>query len=153
MPFSQQPGPLLNVVLATDYQPLGINAIKSLHELVSIHQAELTFLTILAEDTLTTAPEKSIRDAYQAEFSDLNTNEVIESHLCLRAGIDDYIDSHYVDLLITVCHHRSFLDVLLNRSLTRQLVYQPLLPLAILADKESRPVTKVERSVKGNILF
>ncbi|CAN5141831.1 hypothetical protein BH09BAC4_BH09BAC4_13970 [soil metagenome] len=153
VPFSQQPTPLLNVVLATDYQPLGINAIKSLHELVSIHHAELTFLTILADDTLTTAPEKSIRDAYQAEFADLNTNEVIESHVCLRAGIDDYIDSHYVDLLVTVCHHRSFLDVLLNRSLTRQLAYQPLLPLAILADKESKPVTLVERSVKGDVLL
>lgn len=153
IPLSTPPGPLLHVVLATDYQPLGTLAIKSLHELVEIHHAELTFLTILAEETLTLAPEKSNRDAYQAPFSDLITNEAIESHVGLRVGIEDYIDSHYVDLLATRCHHRSLLDVWLNRSLTRQLACKPLLPLAVLADNEPLPAGIVEHGVKGEVLL
>ncbi|QMW01024.1 universal stress protein [Spirosoma foliorum] len=153
IPFSEPPGPLSNVVFATDYQPIGESARKVLSELVSQHQAELTFLTILADDTLTSAPSKAVRDAYRAQFADLNSNEAIESHVGLRVGIEDFIDSHYVDLLVTVCHHRSLLDVLLNRSLTRQLAYKPMIPLAVLADKERSSEDIIERSLKGEVLL
>ncbi|QIP15137.1 universal stress protein [Spirosoma aureum] len=154
VPFSSQPDtPLLNVLFATDYQPLGTGAVNSLHALVGIHHAELTFLTILAKKTLQVAPEKSIRDAYQAPFTDLTINEAIESHIGLRSGIEDYIDSHNVDLLIVTCHHRSLLDVLLRRSLTHQLANKPLIPLAVLADPDQSLTGIVERSVKGEVLL
>lgn len=153
IPYSEPPGPLLNVVLATDYQPLGASATKALRELVEFHQAGLTFLTILADDTLTAVPPKPIRDAFQAPFADLSINEAIETHTGLRVGIEDFIDSHYVDLLVTVCHHRSLLDVLFNRSLTRQLAYKPLVPLAVLADRETSSMGILERSLKGEIII
>ncbi|WP_080059139.1 universal stress protein [Spirosoma aerolatum] len=118
IPATSQPGPLLNVVLATDYQPLGFAGAKALQDLVGNHHAQLTFLTILAKDAMTSAPDKAIREAFQSRFADLNTTEVIESHVGLQAGISNYVESHYVDLLVTASHHRSLLDVLLNRSTT-----------------------------------
>lgn len=155
VPATVSPIPLLNIVLATDYVPLASPARYALHKLVEEHHARLTFLTILANDTLTTAPKKSLRDAFQAGFQDLNTTEAIESHTDLRNGIENYIDSHYVDLLVTVCHHRSLLDVLLNRSTTRQLAYKPLIPLAVLISEEpeAKPTTLLEHSLKGEVIF
>ncbi|GAB4030200.1 universal stress protein [Spirosoma gilvum] len=153
VPATSQSGPLLNVVFATDYQPLGIANAKTLHDLVDSHHAQLTFLTILSEDAMKSAPDKVDREAFQARFADLYTLEAIESHMGLQVGIESYVESNYVDLLVTVSHHRSLLDLLLDRSTTRRLAYKPIVPLAVLADKETVKSGIWERSLKGEVIF
>ncbi|WP_338868994.1 universal stress protein [Spirosoma sp. SC4-14] len=155
IPATVPPLPLLNAVFATDYAPLARAARYALHKLVERHHARLTFLTILAKDTLTSAPPKTLRQAFQSGFQELSTTEAIESHTDLRNGIENYLESHYVDLLVTVCHHRSLIDLLLNRSTTRQLAYKPMVPLAVLVSDETEAVapTLLQHSLKGEVIF
>jgi len=138
VPAYSEPGPLSEVVFATEYAPIqSLDTLQPLRDLVERHQARLTLLTITT-DKQPASVKNEEQTLIQHYFEGVNQQIVTEHYNDVLTGIVEFVDAHPIDLLVTISHHRSIWDALFNRSLTRKLAYRPLVPLAVLADQTAR---------------
>lgn len=133
--------PLTEIVLAADIRSLNsLEALKPLKEILNTKDARITLLTIVGKQVTGTAIQI---DEQQKRIADYLNTDKVESYIIhddkIDHGIVDYLDNHEVDLLITVPHQKSLLDVLKGSSVTRKLAFNPQVPLLTLYDPE--PVT------------
>ncbi|WP_020602090.1 universal stress protein [Spirosoma spitsbergense] len=135
VPASSPIRQLERVVLATDYR--SVNDAESfvfLTDLVRRKAAQLTILTIEnPKQPDMKASELSHRYVLRAFDGPQIDTYSIQDEDVLR-GINAYLDSHSVDLLVTLPHHKSVFDVLRKNSETRPLAYHPRVPLLALYD-------------------
>lgn len=145
VPASAPIRPLEHVVLATDYR--SVNDAESfgiLNDLASRKGAHLTLLTI--ENPLQHTPPVSdlSRQYVVSAFKSLQTDTYTIHDENVLQGINSYLDIHTVDMLVMLPHHKSFFDVLRNKSVARSVAYHPRVPLLALYD--SATVTPVDKS-------
>ncbi|GAA4447402.1 hypothetical protein GCM10023189_03770 [Nibrella saemangeumensis] len=139
--------PVQRVVLATDYHSVNhLRSLRPLKELLTMKGANLTFLTINGpEHDNSSVSEKS--QQFAAYFDTINTDAFSIRNNEVERGIDEYLATHPVDLLVTVPHHRSLLDLVTGRSITRKLAYKPRVPLLTVYDPEDLPIEIDEKDV------
>lgn len=136
VPESAKSDVLRQVVLAVPYPGAlpSADVLKPLTEIQSISQAELTALSIVETnfDHAKAGDFDEHRAELAAQFGDGQATPYFIMDDNIGHGIETYLETNEVDLLVTVPHRKSLLDVLWNRSVTRQLAYNPLVPLLAL---------------------
>ena len=128
--------PFREVVLAVDYNTLKTSCLQPLSELVSLKSARLTALSIVDNQTpmLTNKEFKRYSQQLVTVFDSVETEPYFILDDTVEHGIETYLATHSVDLLVTVPYRKTLMDVLWNRSLTRRLAYNPRVPLLALYD-------------------
>ncbi|GAB4049780.1 universal stress protein [Spirosoma litoris] len=146
--------PVDRLVLATDYQSIiDVQSLRFLSELANRKAASLTLLTI--ENPLgTKAPASELSRQYvlRALESVLTDTYTIHDDNVLH-GIDAYIKTHTVDLLVMLPHHKSFFDVLLHKSVSRSVAFHPSVPLLSLYDVNHQSISSNDSSALDKIPF
>lgn len=132
VPVSAPIRPLERIVLATDYRSVNdAGSFAFLKDLASRKLANVTLLTIAEAET----PVSEVNEQYVLRaLSDLAVDQYVVHDEDVVQGIQAYTDTHTVDLLVTVPHHRSVFDVLTGRSVSRSIAYRPRVPLLTLFD-------------------
>lgn len=119
-----------NVVYASNLTDDDRKEVAQLKDFVQLFDANLTYLHICGED------EKPLQNEKDTIFSELKREvsydkinlEMIEN-TDIEKGIDDYINSHPVDILVMAIHKRNFFEKIFKRSLTKEMVYHSQIPL------------------------
>ncbi|GAB3020688.1 universal stress protein [Spirosoma pulveris] len=125
--------PLERIVLSTDYR--SVNDAESfgiLADIASRKGAQLTLLTI--DKSGTPGASELSRQYVEQAFDAVPTDSYVIHDDNVLHGINAYLDAHTVDLLVMLPHHKGFLDVLRNNSVTRSVAYHPRVPLLTLYD-------------------
>ncbi|GAB2773087.1 hypothetical protein GCM10027275_15060 [Rhabdobacter roseus] len=135
VPSSATGRPVRDVTLALDYGSFTqLEKLQPLQELIDRKKARLTALTIVDNHTPVLLGQDF--EWYSQQLRRALATVEVEPHFILdekvEHGIESYLSTHAVDLLVTVPRRKSLLDALWNRSLTRQLAYKPRVPLLAL---------------------
>lgn len=127
--------PVEQMVLATDYRSVNdTGSFALLEDLASRKAAQLTVLTIEnPRQPDAQASEPSRRYVLKA-LETIQTDTYTIHDTNVLQGINTYLDTHTVDLLVLLPHHKGFFDVLRNNSVTRSFAYHPRVPLLALYD-------------------
>ncbi|GAB4006280.1 hypothetical protein GCM10028808_07930 [Spirosoma migulaei] len=136
--------PLEHVVLATDYRSVNdTESFDILNDLASRKGAQLTLLTIENPQQHTPPVSDLSRQYVVSAFENLQTDTYTIHDENVLQGINSYLDIHTVDMLVMLPHHKSFFDVLRNKSVARSVAYHPRVPLLALYDSvTATPVDK-----------
>ncbi|GAB3250881.1 hypothetical protein GCM10027347_08960 [Larkinella harenae] len=131
--------PIREVVLAADYSNLhNLACLRHLKDLITAKKARLTALSVVDEQTPWLRDGGSEESMLRIEtlLDSLETGPYFVLDENVEDGINQYLDENPVDLLVTIPHRKSLLDVVWSRSLTRKLAYRPRVPLLTLYDPE-----------------
>lgn len=140
VPGSAAIRPLDRLVLATDFRSVNdASCFTLLRELAMRKQAHLTLLTIKNPQKPDRQASGLSRDYVEQAFEGVQTDQYTIHDEHVLNGINTYLDLHTVDMLVLLPHHKSFFDVVRNKSVTRAIAYHPRVPLLALYDAE--PVT------------
>lgn len=137
--------PLKKVVLAMDYNTVNnINCLQPLNALITLKNAELTVLSVVNNRTpiLKEVESEELGRLVSQAFDSAVMYPYFIIDQQVEHGIETYLETHKVDLLVTIPHRKSLMDALWNRSLTRRLAYNPRVPLLTLYDPELSNVSK-----------
>jgi nucleotide-binding universal stress UspA family protein len=133
VPASSQSRSLDRIVVATNYENYKSETVfEPVRYLAQRHTAGLTFLTVLEErESLSSvnSERKALLDGYFTGITCLH--EYVKDDE-VGEGIEAYLDTHPAELLVMISHRKGLLDVLLNRSVTRQMAYEAEVPLLAL---------------------
>ncbi|MVM33931.1 universal stress protein [Spirosoma sp. HMF4905] len=143
--------PLSNIVLASDYQLRGETAVlKPLNELATFKNTQLTLLTIEDPDNRAAWPSVNEQAELLSYFDTIETDVYCIHDDDVLHGINSYLDTHTVDLLVTVPHQKGWLEALTGQSVSRHLAYRPRVPLLTLYDGVAiYPEPETETSTRG----
>ncbi len=133
VPVDAKAEPLHRVVIATDFAHLtNCKLLCPIKDLVALKRATLTLLTI---DTPGAKPVDAAQKSRVRQFmSPIDPTIVRQQAATVKQGIDTYLASHPVDLLVTIPQHKGWTDTLTGHSVTRSLAYTPPVPLLTLYD-------------------
>lgn len=133
---------LKHIVLATDYRSVGnAESFAILCDLASRKAAQVTLLTIENPKQPTThAPTESRAYVLEA-LKNIQTEEYVIRDDSVVHAINDYLGPHTVDLLVMLPHHKGLFDALLHRSVSRSVIYHPVVPILTLYDDAGPPVS------------
>lgn len=136
VPVGAVAGPVREVILAADFANLkNSKLLGPIKELVALKGSILTLLTI---DT----PDKEAIDV-EREIHIRTFLKPIEPTIArleapdVRPGIDAYLASHQVDLLVMIPHYKPWVDPLLSNTGPQSRAYTPPVPLITLYDDDS----------------
>jgi len=136
IPVDARPRPIRRVVLAADFANLkNAKLLSPVKELVTLKGASLTLLTI---DT----PGKKVihveQEIHIRQF--LAPIKLVVARVAAptpKQGIDEYLEGHSVDLLVTIPRHLSGTEAEPESSVTRSLAFTPPVTLLTLYDDGS----------------
>ncbi|QIP15141.1 universal stress protein [Spirosoma aureum] len=154
VPISAPIRPVEQLVLATDYRC--INDTVSLGMLIDIASRKAALITLLTIDN-PGQPETHVSDSSRqyvlcALENVLTATYIIHDDNVLH-GINTYLLTHTVDLLVTLPHHKRIFDVLAHKSITRTIAFRPTVPLLALYDEEILDTQPTESSSIEQIPF
>ncbi len=125
------------IVLAVDYQDVeSFEIFDFLKHIADRKNAEITILTILKDNQTPNDLDSFLKYQYHDSFKDFKTFDYFINENDAQTGLKEYLESHKVDLLALVTRHHSFYDVVFNRSVSRQIVYNPTIPILCIYDKK-----------------
>ncbi len=137
IPSNEKIHSIKKIVLAVDYQEVSsYNIFDLIKHIADRKNAEITFLTILQENQKLSDLDSFIRYEYHDSFKDLKTFDYYIKENEVELGLNEYLETHKVDMMVMVSRHHTFLDVVFNRSVTRQMVYKPTVPILTIYDKK-----------------
>lgn len=139
---------LKRIVVAIDYRAVDDSQPFSLLVDLAVRaSADITLLTIENPDDPQTKASPVGQQSLFNVFSDLSVCPYTIHDSDVLHGIDTYLDTHSVDLLALLPHHKSLLSVLLNKSVSRSLAYHPRVPLLAIFDPSGHPVSTQSEDV------
>jgi nucleotide-binding universal stress UspA family protein len=125
------------VVLAVDYQEISsFDIYDFLKHIADRKNAEITFLTVLNQDQKPTNLDSFVRYQYHDSFKDFKTFDYFIKEKDAELGLNEYLETHKVDMMVMVSRHHTFMDVVFNRSLTRHFAFKPTVPMLSIYDKK-----------------
>ncbi|RYF78468.1 MAG: universal stress protein [Cytophagaceae bacterium] len=143
VPVSAAIRPLEKLVLATDFRAINdTKCFTLLTDLASRKSAQLTLLTIENPKQVNSRPSALSVEYVEQVFDTIQTDTYTIHDENVLNGINTYLDLHIVDMLVLLPHHKSFFDVLRNKSVTRAVAYHPRVPLLSLYDAEKESPVK-----------
>ena len=123
---------IANVVYAYDDIKSGLPSFQRLLEFANIFGSEITLLHIIeANKNTEELNKKEFEKIKETANYDKIRLELVKEEKVLE-GINDYINSHDVDVLAMAIRKRSLLDKIFNRSLTKKMAYHTKIPLLAL---------------------
>lgn len=112
------------MVYASDFHEINAKAIQVLTRFASHFNAEIHVLHVLTgKDELT--PEQA--NAFKAAFDEVADYEALAFHVVgaedksVASAIEEYVDTHDIEVVAMVTHHRGFFDKLFHPSITKRL--------------------------------
>lgn len=119
-----------NIVYASNLTDDDNKEVAQLKDFVQLFDANLTYLHICGEDEEPSQGEKDtiFNELKKTSGYDKINLEMIEN-TDIEKGIDDYVNSHSVDILVMAIHKRNFFEKIFKRSLTKEMVYHSQIPL------------------------
>lgn len=119
-----------NIVYASNLTDDDNKEVVQLKDFVELFDANLTYLHICGEDE---EPSQSEKDTIFNELKKTSGYDKINLEMIentdIEKGIDDYVNSHSVDILVMAIHKRNFFEKIFKRSLTKEMVYHSQIPL------------------------
>jgi nucleotide-binding universal stress UspA family protein len=138
VPRSVREKQIVDIVIATDYTNFSsVRVFDPVRDLLHQGVSRLIFLSIQYQpepNEESEATGRELLNRYFHEFSPSHHPILDDSPI---DGIEHYLSENPTDLLVTVSHHRSLWDIVLNRSTSRQLAYRAEVPLLVLTEKTS----------------
>ncbi len=123
---------MLNLVYAYDDIKSGLPSFHRLIEFANIYGSEITLLHIIESNKNTEEMNKNEFEKIKGSSNyDKIRLELVKEENVLE-GINDYVNSHDVDVLAMAIRKRSLLDKIFNRSLTKKMAYHTKIPLLAL---------------------
>lgn len=121
-----------NIVYAYDDIKSGLPSFQRLLEFAEIYHAEITLLHIIESKNNTEELNKIEFQKIKNSISYQKIGLQLVKEENVLEGINDYINSHHVDVLAMAIRKRSLLDKIFSRSLTKQMAYHTKIPLLAL---------------------
>lgn len=150
VPTSAPIRPMEQLVLATDYRSVNdTESFSLLKEIVSRKAAILTLLTIENLKEPGEQPTELSRQYVLRALEGVQTVPYEIHDADVLHGINAYLDLHTVDLLVMLPHHKGFLDMVRNKSISRSVAYHPRVPLLTLYDKETTTQKNDSESIES----
>lgn len=115
--------------------------IRWLHDWVKLFQAHLKVLHLYRGNDPEQEQQKAVEalDMLDREMCDLSYEVYFQEREFVSQGIQQFIDTYQAELLVLVPRHHTFLEILLQRTVTGLLESQgvmPLLTMPYVADKQ-----------------
>lgn len=119
-----------NVVYASNLTDDDTKEVMQLKDFLQLFDAQLTYLHVCDEDDKPLQNEKdTIFDGLKKEIGYDKITLQYTDGTDVEKGIEDYINSHPVDILVMAIHKRNFFEKIFKRSLTKEMVYHSQIPL------------------------
>lgn len=119
-----------NVVYASNLTDDDTKEVMQLKDFLQLFDAQLTYLHVCDEDDKPLQNEKdTIFDGLKNEIGYDKITLQYTDGTDVEKGIEDYINSHTVDILVMAIHKRNFFEKIFKRSLTKEMVYHSQIPL------------------------
>ncbi|MCC9137856.1 universal stress protein [Pontibacter silvestris] len=144
VPQSWPFGSIKSVVLAADLNQFpGSNALNWLRGFVQDFKAKLQVLHIFKEGLNEAEQNKALATLKELDQLLYNVDfEVFFQHRKgIAEGIQQFVQDQYADLLVLAPQRHTFLDRLLNQSVTKRITKQVFIPLLALPSLETRKAT------------
>ncbi|MGV3504555.1 MAG: universal stress protein [Adhaeribacter sp.] len=102
-----------------------------LHDWVKLFQAHLKVLHVYSGNDPEQEQQKAVEalDMLDREMRDLSYEVYFQEREIVSQGVQEFIQAHHAELLMLVPRHHTFLEILLQRTLTGLLESQGLMPL------------------------
>lgn len=145
VPPSVSLNPIREIVLATDYSTLNqVSCLRPLEEFVVRNKAHLTGLSIVDDQLALLNGEayKIDRQRLDRVFDSIETGPYLILDKTVEGRINTYLDTHSINLLVTVPDRKLLQTQKWDNSLTYQLAFKPRVPLLALYDPEPVEPTK-----------
>lgn len=141
VPAFTQLRPVKEIVLAVTVTSINdMETLLPLKEILKAKGARLTLLTVTNKANKLTSEEI---DQQRNRIANFLQAEAVDPYIIhddhIEHGINQYLDTHHVDLLVTIPHQKSLLDVILNTSVTRKLAFKPHVPILTLYEPDPQP--------------
>ncbi|MEP7146363.1 MAG: universal stress protein [bacterium] len=121
-----------NIVYAYDDIQSGLPSFHRLLEFAEIYNSEITLLHIIESIANTIQLNKNEFEKIKSTISyDKIRLELVKEENVLE-GINDYVNTHNVNVLAMAIKRRTLLDKIFNRSLTKKMAYHTKIPLLAL---------------------
>ncbi len=120
------------VVLATDMHRKNLRMIESAFELIRSFNPELMLLYVSDKTDPKTQVEyalSEIPNEVKKYIDYLNTTMHVSSFKNINEGIHHFVERKNADLLIMITEHRSLYKSLVDKSETKKMAYQSMVPL------------------------
>lgn len=127
------------ITYATDYLESDIDAIKSLAEIAGPLRAEITLLHIAAQHRNLNIEINQI-EKFKKRVEEKTAYEHFSYEILpgknIQKELEDYSKNKSTDLLVVSTHHRTIIDKLFGKSITKQLTYHSSVPLLVFHHKQ-----------------
>ncbi|MEO8447292.1 MAG: universal stress protein [bacterium] len=121
-----------NIVYAYDEIKSGLPSFQKLLEFAEIYDSDITLLHIIESSSNTAELNKQEFEKIKqsVSYSKIRLELVKEENIL--EGINDYVNSNNVDVLVMAVKKKSLLDKIFSRSLTKKMAYHTKIPLLAL---------------------
>lgn len=132
VPHDAQFEDIKNIVYAYDDIKSGLPSFNWLLNFAEIYDSEITLLHIIESSKNTSELNRQEFEKIKQStgYNKINLELVVEENVL--EGINDYINSNEVDILVMSIRKRTLLDKIFNRSLTKKMAYHTKIPLLAL---------------------
>ncbi len=132
VPHDAEFSDIKNIVYAYDDIKSGLPSFNWLLGFAELYDSEITLLHIIEskKNTLELNKQEFEKIKQSVGYDKIRLELVVEENVL--EGINDYINSNDVDILVMAIRKRTLLDKIFNRSLTKKMAYHTKIPLLAL---------------------
>lgn len=126
--------PIQKLVYATDFDEEDEDAIDELQRFCKHFDATLTCLHISQDGGHKVGDQKRMKELETSYWFTpaKNLNFELIDHSNVEKGLENYLKTTQADILAVMPHHRSFIDNLFHKSITRKLALHSKIPLLVM---------------------
>jgi nucleotide-binding universal stress UspA family protein len=126
------------IAYASDFESEAKTFLQQLFRFAALFKAQVAIVNIISEDQLNIFSNHRVMREIIREFAGQNYSlaQILENDVV--TGLQDFVRESQAQVLAVAIHERGFLEGLFHKSVSRQLVYHPTLPLLALPEKSSK---------------
>lgn len=132
--------PIKNILYAANYESVDDDFLEALSFFNRYINATVHFVHVRTQGS--EAFEKTKQEIFEELFEAGNPAFAFEIEEVQGKDVAEalaaYLEGHFIDLMVLVTKHRHFIDQLLHRSLTKQMVFHTEVPLLVLPDEAAK---------------
>lgn len=124
-----------NIVYASNHQPADEVMLKQVVGMIDIEPASVHFVHVDVDEVEGDNYEirkAAFKDTMQTEMPGVGINEVSIGCDDVQKGIISYAEDNNADLIVMATSHRSFLERMFHKSVTKEAVFHTTIPLMVL---------------------
>ncbi|MFN3403529.1 MAG: universal stress protein [Cytophagaceae bacterium] len=144
IPSGYQYQPFKEIVYATDLEGMEDKAVNYVVKLAELFNANLNFFSVKKAEEKKSA-EEVIKYAFEhllINYNYPNLTFSLSEAGEVEEGIRDFVKEKNADLLVMATHERNFFQKIFGKSHTKEIIYQPEIPVLSVHKMEEKPVHK-----------